>query len=117
MSGFTFDARALAQGIDRLQDKSDIAIRAFAETGALKMQSYAQQNARWTDRSGSARGRLQGGVEKRANGYAIRIAHGVDYGIWLELAHEKHFAILPDTLRFVGQEEILPAFEKFIERL
>lgn len=107
----------MEKGLSQLENKTDMAIRAFCDTGALKMQSYAQQNARWTDRTGAARQRLKGGVEKRANGYAIRISHGVDYGIWLEFAHEKRFAILPDTIRVVGQEEILPAFEKFLERL
>lgn len=111
------DIRNMEKGLSQLENKTDMAIRAFCDTGALKMQSYAQQNARWTDRTGAARQRLKGGVEKRANGYAIRISHGVDYGIWLEFAHEKRFAILPDTIRVVGQEEILPAFEKFLERL
>lgn len=117
MSGIRFDMNGLQKGLEILESKSDVAIRTFCDTGALKMQTYAQQNAPWTDRTGSARQRLQGGVEKRASGYAIRISHGVDYGIWLELAHEKRFAILPDTLRYVGEEEIMPAFEKFMERL
>lgn len=111
------DIKSMEKGLSQLENKTDTAIRAFCDTGALKMQSYAQQNARWTDRTGAARQRLQGGTEKRANGYAIRIAYGVDYGLWLELAHEKKYAILPDTLRIVGQEEILPAFEHMLERL
>lgn len=117
MSGFRLDTNSLARGLDRMQNKSDAVIRAFAETGGLKMQSYAQQNAKWTDRSGAARQRLKSGVERRESGYWIRLSYGVDYGIWLELAHEKKYAILPDTIRAVGQEEIMPAFERFIERL
>lgn len=111
------DIRNMEKGFSKLENRTDMAIRAFCDTGALKMQSYAQDNAKWTDRTGAARQRLQGSTEKRANGYAIRIAHGVDYGLWLELAHEKKYAIIPDTLRIVGQEEILPAFEHMLERL
>ena len=114
MSGFSLNTSSLTRGLERMQNKSDAAIRAFAETGGLKMQSYA---AKWTDRSGAARQRFKSGVERRESGYWIRLSYGVDYGIWLELAHEKKYAILPDTIRAVGQEEIMPAFERFIERL
>lgn len=117
MSGIRLDMRALRSGIERMENRSDMAIRAFAETGALKMQSYAQQHAKWTDRSGRARQTLQGGVEKHANGYTIRLAYGVDYGIHLELRYGKRYAILPDTIRIVGQEEIMPAFQNLMERL
>lgn len=112
-----FDTKSLRAGLEKLQNKSDLAIRAFAETGALKMQNEAKINAKWTDRTGRARASLNSGVERRESGYAIRLAHGVDYGVWLELAHEKRFAIIDDTIRFVGSFEIMPAFEKLLERL
>ena len=32
----------------------------------------------------------------------ITLAHGVDYGIWLELAHEKNYAIIAPTVREEG---------------
>lgn len=114
---FKLDSTSLLRGLQSLESKSEVAMRAFAETGALKMQSYAQQNAPWTDRTGAARQRLKGSVQRRENAFRIQIAHGVDYGIWLEFAHEKRFAILPDTIRIVGQEKIMPSFEKFLERL
>ena len=117
MAGIKIDASKLLANLENAETKSQVAIRMFAQEGAKKFENYAKKNRPWTDRTGSARQRLQGGVEKRASGYAIRISHGVDYGIWLELAHEKRFAILPDTLRYVGEEEIMPAFEKFMERL
>ena len=59
-----FDVSSLEKGLNQLENKSNTAIRAFCDTGALKMQSYAQQNAKWTDRTGAARQRLQGGTEK-----------------------------------------------------
>lgn len=117
MSGMRLDMSGLEKGLEKLQGKSEASIRMLAETGALKMQSYAQQNAPWTDRSGAARQRLNGSVEKRKDGYLIMISHGVEYGIYLEFAHEKRFAIIPDTLRYVGQEQIVPAFNKLLERL
>ncbi len=112
-----FDVSDLASGLASFENKTDAAIRVFAEQGAQKLESGAKNNARWTDRTGSARGRLKGRVEKRANGYRLELSHGVDYGIWLELAHEKRFAIILETITYVGTFEIMPAFKRFMERL
>lgn len=111
------DADKLIEGLTMLQAKTDKALWAFSEAGALKMQTYAQNNAPWTDRSGSARQRLKGSVSKDSDTYILQIAHGVDYGVWLELAHEKRFAILPETIMKVGREEIVPAFVNLLDKL
>ncbi len=111
------DMRALKKGLSLLESKTNAGIKAFAETGAIKMQAYAQSHAPWTDRTGDARKRLHGSAQNRGDVIRIQIAHGVEYGIWLELAHEKRFAIIPDTIRVVGQDEIMPAFDRLIERL
>lgn len=117
MAGFKLDAERLFNGLTATESKADTAIRMFAETGAKKMENFAKENRRWTDRTGHARQRLNGYVSKIQNGYRIYIAHGVDYGIWLELAHEKRFAILPQTIEYVGTFEIMPGFERLLERM
>lgn len=93
-----FDMKGLENGLDKLENKMDIAVRLYADTAAIKLQNYAQNNAKWTDRSGRARQSLKGYRETLQKGYRINIAHGVDYGIWLELAHEKRYAIIPETI-------------------
>ena len=97
--------------------RADAAVRVFAEQGAQKLQSHAKNNARWTDRTGAARQRLNAYVSAMANGYRITLAHGVEYGIWLELAHGKRYAIIPETIDYVGSTEIMPAYERFLERI
>ena len=117
MAGIKFDAESLLNGLQGAPDKADDAIRMYAETGALKLQNYAKEHRPWTDRTGAARQRLKGDVLTVATGYKLRLAHGVDYGNWLELTHEKRFAIIQDTIREVGQNEILPGFENLLDRL
>ncbi len=112
-----FDITDMTNKLASMENKVDVAIRVFAEQGAQKLENEAKNNARWTDRTGNARGRLNGRVEKRADGYRLVLSHGVDYGIWLELAHEKRFSIIPETINYVGTFEIMPAFERFMERL
>ena len=107
----------MAFKLESMGERADAAVRVFAEQGETKLRSYAQSNARWTDRNGSPRQRLNAYVRAMSNGYRITLAHGVEYGIWLELAHEKRFAIIPETIDYVGTTEIMPAFERFLERL
>lgn len=69
------------------------------QTAASKMESWAKQNAPWTDRTGQARQRLTGQAYwENANIVVAAIAHQVDYGIWLELAHQRKYAILEKTI-------------------
>lgn len=97
--------------------RADAAVRVFAEQGAQKLQSYAKDNAKWTDRTGAARQRLNAYVSATGNGYRITLAHGVEYGIWLELAHGKRYSIIPQSINYVGSTEIMPAYERFLERI
>lgn len=111
------DIDALVKNLTLLQSAIDPAVHMLAEQGAIKMENFAKENRKWTDRTGQARQRLKGSTTQITNGYRIIIAHGVDYGIWLELAHEKRFSILPQTVEYVSAFEIIPGFNKLIERL
>lgn len=69
------------------------------QTAASKMEAWAKQNAPWTDRTGAARQRLTGKAYwQDSNIVVAAIAHQVDYGIWLELAHQRKYAILEKAL-------------------
>lgn len=111
------EINGVTNGLNDLQSKIEPAVQMLAEQGAQQMENFAKENRRWTDRTGHARQRLKGSTSKIENGYRVTIAHGVDYGIWLEFAHEKRFAILPETLEYVSVFEILPGFNKLLERL
>lgn len=117
MAEFKLDINKMVNGLAGAEDKTDTAIRMYAEQGALQLQNFAKENRKWTDRTGHARQRLNGYVGKSENGYRIYLAHGVDYGIWLELANEKRYSIIPQTIEYVGAFEIMPGFEKLMERL
>ena len=112
-----FDISGMVNGLTSAQDRAEAAIRMYAETGAQKLQTKAKNNAPWTDRTGRARAGLNSYVSAVANGYRIALAHGVNYGIWLELAHEKRFSIIPQTIEYVGTFEIMPGFQNLLNRL
>lgn len=114
---FNFNPSELLNGLAGYEDRAKAALQGYAETSALKLQNSARQNARWTNRTGQARQRLTGTSMVVANGYKLKLAHGVDYGKWLELAHEKRFAIIPETIDTVGSSEIMPGLQRLLERL
>lgn len=111
------DISNLMAGLDTAKGRAEEAILILAHQGGLKLQNFARENRKWTDRTGAARQRLTGGAERIDAGYRIYLAHGVDYGIWLELAHEKRFSIIPQAIEYVGAFEIMPGFERLMERL
>lgn len=116
MAKFQVDASEVLGKLSMFENKFDAALYQFAQNGAQKMESYAKQHRPWTDRTARARQSLQGSAFRIDNGYRLQIAHGVSYGVYLEYAHERRFAILEPTIRAVGYGQIMPAFDRFIER-
>lgn len=108
------DASELDEGLSGLLRVA--AVRIYAETQARNLEGYAKEHRPWTDRTGDARKRLTGYVTEIPNGYRINLAHGVNYGIWLELAMEKRFAILEPTVRLRGPE-VLRGLQGLLDRL
>lgn len=100
------DDSDLRNGLDTLSRKINDAVYMYADTVSKDFESYAKANRPWTDRTGDARRRLNGFPERIQDGARICIAHGVDYGIWLEIAHEKRYAILEPTVRLKANDAL-----------
>lgn len=114
--GIRIDAKEVLSFLENAEPKSQAAIRMFSQEGAKKFENYAKQNRPWTDRTGHARQRLTGWVETLSDRTRIHIGHGVDYGIYLELANQKRFAILQKTVNTVSPE-ILKGFKELTRYL
>lgn len=115
MASFHFDANELVDGLTKLSPRFSAAVEAYAETSAARLQSMAQMEAPWTDRTGHARQRLKGTSQAVDEGYLLSLAHGVDYGIWLEIAHECRFAIIDPTIKLEGPR-IIEGLDHLLER-
>lgn len=113
---FQFKGDPIQQGLDRLSDRFAVAVLMYAQTGALKLQNHAKRIAPWTDRTGAARNRLTGYTESHPGKVRIILAHGVDYGVWLELANEQRFAAIDPALRVVAPQ-IMEGFRGLLDRV
>lgn len=113
---FEIDITDFKINMRQLDKKTDAALMMFCTNQASNLQSYAQQHAPWTDRTTMARQRLKGTASRVKEGYAIDVVHGVDYGIWLELAHDKKYAIAKPTVELKAPE-IVEALKTLLTRL
>lgn len=110
-----FDLKGLEKGMEMFEDKANAVFRMYVNTSSKKLESYAKENRKWKDRTGDARNRLTGSSKTLKNGYELQLAHGVDYGIWLEVANEKNYAIIEPTIR-LQSPEIMKGFNRLLER-
>lgn len=80
--------------------KMGAAVLMYANTKAVQLESMMKQRRPWTDRTGMAKAMLKARVSQpNANTIRITLSQGVSYGVWLELAHEKKYAIIDPTIK------------------
>lgn len=104
--GIRLEDSEVRDGLDMFKEKVLAGLEIYGETVAKDFESYAKANRPWTDRTGEARRRLKGYTQKFAQGVRICIAHGVPYGIHLELSHSKKYAILEPTVRLKSNDAV-----------
>lgn len=73
-----------------------------AESMASEIESDAQQNAPWSNRTGDARDGLVAEASMEGGDIVVTLMHTVDYGEWLETIQSGRFAIIMPTLDKYG---------------
>lgn len=98
-----YDESTLKKNLDKMSVKLGAVILMYASTKASELQAKMKLNRPWTDRTGMAKALLNAKVSQpNKNTVRITLTHGVDYGIWLELANGKNYAIIAPTIREEG---------------
>lgn len=111
-----WDTRSVLNRINSMKQKTRTSLQIIADTAVKSMERYAKNNARWTDRTGNARQRLQGSTRWEEQALIAAISHNVDYGMWLELCNEKKYAILEEALNSQAQN-LLDSYQRFLNQL
>lgn len=95
-----YSASSLSTNMDRMGTKLGAVILMYAATKASEIEAKMKVGRPWTDRTGMAKAMLSAKVSQPSSDVVrITLAHGVNYGIWLELANEKNYAIIGPTIR------------------
>ncbi len=98
-----YNESTLKKNLDKMSTKLGAVILMYAATKASEIESKMKTNRPWTDRTGMAKATLNTKVSQPSKTIVrITLAHGVSYGIWLELAHGKNYAIIAPTIRDEG---------------
>ena len=102
-----YSSSTLKRNLGNMETKLGAAILMYASTKAIEYESYMKMNRPWTDRTNQAKATLNAKVSQPdINTVRITLAHGVDYGIWLELAHGRNWAIVAPTINEKGPDYI-----------
>lgn len=99
-----FDLSGITGNLQQLPERYEKALMGYGNTVAQDMAGEARRDRPWTDRTAQAKQRITAYCKRTETGVRIYLAHGVDYGAYLEFAHEKKYAIIYPTLRKKGPE-------------
>ena len=102
-----YGGSSLKKGLDSMQPKFVALVLMYSTTKADELKSKMKLNRPWTDRTNMAKALLSANTSQPSQELVrITLSHGVDYGIWLELANEKNYAIIGPTIRDEGPRVI-----------
>lgn len=97
------DTQKLLNSLDDFEQRLRYGLLMYASTEAENLEAEMKAKRPWTDRSGDAKKYLTARASLPSkNEIEIKLAHGVRYGIWLELANEKKYAIVAPTAKLRG---------------
>ncbi|QLF84345.1 hypothetical protein SEA_KARATE_21 [Microbacterium phage Karate] len=105
--GLTWTSDTLTAAFSNAPTKAVQYLARTTEYYSFRSETFAKSKAKWTDRTGNARGSLSGTYEANIGAssarFEITISHGMPYGIWLELRWGAKFAIINKTVDNQGK--------------
>ena len=112
-----WDMKEFEESITFIQTRFQTSILILCEVAAAKMEEYAKDEAIWIDRTSNARQKLIGqAYYVTMDQVQIAVSHQMDYGIWLELAHGRDYAILETAIE-ENIDELLNSIKRLIGKL
>jgi hypothetical protein len=102
-----YDDRKLRRNLRNFDSRLRRNIRAVVDHHAAETQVYLRTNARWTDRTGAARSGLFATAHHGQSFDEIFMEYSVTYGIWLEVANDRKYAIITPAIRIMGNALML----------
>lgn len=107
---------SLTSELEDFHRKCLVAMSQKVDKNAIMLQNYMKTHYKWTPRSHRANRTMLATWEKDENEFTIALAYGVEYGVYLELAHEKRYALTHPTAKLKAPE-VIKSFEDLVEKL
>ena len=97
-SGFNLDITDIIRGLTEFEVMSRAALEIYGDTAGKKLEAEAKRNAPWTDRTGLSRKSIKGGSQWEGNKCIVYLSGNTAQFPFLELAHDKKYAVLQPTI-------------------
>lgn len=97
-----YDDRELKANLGRFPRKFHQQIDIIFDYNAFYATAWMKTNAPWHDDTGAARASLLAVANNQGKNHELNLSHGVHYGIWLEVAHNRKYQILASAQRHMG---------------
>lgn len=108
--GISIDVDSINQVLSNLEafnDRLRAALVLDAQNIAREMERWTKENAKWEDRTSNARQFLKSHVKwVHTDELIVSMIHHVEYGVYLELANERKYAILEEAIHKYAPEFI-----------
>lgn len=117
MARIEFTKDSLSPALTKLMPVLNRNIYQVMRFHAPSLEAKAKTDATWTDRTGNARSSLNATVVVEGkHTYALVLAGGVKYQIWLEVRFAGRYAIIMPTIRAYAPV-VFASFTKLLERM
>lgn len=119
---YKYDGKELDDNLAQFGEQINKTITLTTDFAGDRGKSAMKLKAPWTDQTGNARAGLDVHVDHSGVGaigftqHLLTFLHGVDYGIWLEIANNGKFQIIMPTVVQVAQET-MNAFKDMFSKL
>ncbi|MCD3217484.1 hypothetical protein FDJ70_07590 [Clostridium botulinum] len=112
---FDVNIDGILRGFTIFETRSKVALGVYADTAGKKLETYAKENAKWTDDTGLARKTIKGGKEWEGEKCNVYVAGNMEYSPFLELCNDKKYAILKPSVNKLSPE-ILRGLKNLMRR-
>jgi len=106
--GLTWTADTLTANLNKAPGRAFGYLAKTTAYFSLRSEAFAKTQAKWTDRTGNARNTLSGSYSATLTGdtarFTVEIAHGMPYGLWLEVRFGQKYAIINRTVEVQGKQ-------------
>ena len=111
-----FDDKRLRRNLGTFDRRFKHSVGIVVDRRAAITENDLKTQARWTDRTGAARSGLMSIPIHGATFDEIFMAYSVTYGIWLEVAHDRKYAIITPMMRIAG-DALMKDLQGLIDRM
>jgi hypothetical protein len=94
----------LTPGLASLNPKMRAGVIATVKRQSARSEGHMKNTAPWHDRTGAARGSLNAHSEHSATQDTLILAHGVEYGFWLEVIEGGEYSIVIPEIPVAGDQ-------------